>query len=466
MTAQAYREALAMRLSVCVLAGVLLSIPWPSQGAVTVTVDGGVKYQTIEGFGGSDGWLFAPPSEHARIFDDLGLSILRFRMLRYTEATPDKPGNEAADNDNDDPFVIDWNGVNKWALDAYAPYLKAAKRRGTKVIGTIWCPPAWMVSGNLAETPDNSFRDAYEDELVEFILIWVEGMQRCHDVHIDSVSIQNEPNYGNTRWPTCRYSPAKLRDIIKLLGARFETEEVTTKIHSPDVNSLNGFATYADTICKDLVASRYVDRLATHSYGEKFWDPDSAISKWARARTLADKYGKPLWETEYCNDGGNMGTWAEAPVLAQHLHNALVHGHVPAWLTYEIYRNPGASAAALITEDGPTPKFYAMKQYFRYVRPGAVRVGAACDDADLLVTAFVHEAQSTVAVVMINRDTAAKTVNCSLRNVPRQITTFSQYRTSSTENCVDVGAVTVSQGRFSVTIPADSITTFAGRLGP
>ena len=91
---------------------------------------------------------------------------------------------------------------------------------------------------------------------------------------------------------------------------------------------------------------------------------------------------------------------------------------------------------------------------------------ATCDDTDLLLAAFVHEAQSAVTVVMINRDTAAKAVNCSLRNLPRQIATFSQYRTSSTENCVDVGSVTVSRRGFSATVPADSVTTFAGRLGP
>jgi O-glycosyl hydrolase len=216
---------------------------------VTVTVDAGVERQTIEGFGGSDCWLFAPATEYERLFDELGLTILRFRMLRYAEATPDQPGDEAADNDNDDPQVIGWDGVKTWGFDAYAPYLQAAQSRGVKLIGTIWCPPAWMVSTNEAETADNTFEDGYEQELVEFILIWVKGMQRYHGVHIDSVSIQNEPNYGNTKWPTCRYTPARLRDIVKALGARFEAEDVTTTIHSPDVNglgSINGARTVID----------------------------------------------------------------------------------------------------------------------------------------------------------------------------------------------------------------------------
>jgi len=429
-----------------------------------VTVNGYVQYQTIEGFGGSDGWLFAPASEYSRLFDDLGLSILRFRMLRYTEATPDQPGNEAADNDNDDPFTINWDGVKTWAFDAYAPYLQAAQSRGVKLIGTIWCPPAWMVSENYAETPDNSFKDGYENELVEFILIWVKGMQRYHNIHIDSVSIQNEPNYGNTKWPTCRYIPSKLLDIIKLLGARFKAEGVTTKIHSPDVSNLNNFSRYADTICRDPIAKGYVDRLATHSYNEDFWNPDSVISKWVAAHRLASSYGKQIWETEYCNDMSNLGTWKEALVLAQHVHNALVHGKVSAWLTYELYKNPGMGATALIIENGLTPKFYTMKQYFRYVRPGAVRIEAICDDTDLLVTAFEHKMENTIALVMINRDTTAKTIKCSLRNLSGETKSLSQYRTSSMENCVDAGSVKVFEGNFSATLPADNVTTFTGKL--
>jgi len=81
---------------------------------------------------------------YTSIFDELGASILRFQMFAYAESLPDQPGDEARDNDNDDAFVIDWNGVSANILDAFAPLLKAAQSRGVKIIGTTWSPPGWM----------------------------------------------------------------------------------------------------------------------------------------------------------------------------------------------------------------------------------------------------------------------------------------------------------------------------------
>ncbi|OGK02994.1 MAG: hypothetical protein A2519_06525 [Candidatus Raymondbacteria bacterium RIFOXYD12_FULL_49_13] len=67
---------------------------------------------------------------------------------------------------------------------------------------------------------------------------------------------------------------------------------------------------------------------------------------------------------------------------------------------------------------------------------------------------------------MINRDAAAaKTINCSLSNLPGSVAGLSMYRTSSTENCVDAGQVAVSAGSFSGVLPAYSITTFTGAMG-
>jgi O-glycosyl hydrolase len=184
----------------------------PSQAA-TASVDGSVRYQTIDGFGGAESWLLPPTSMYPAIFDDLGVSILRFQMFAYTESLPDQPGDESRDNDNDDPFVIDWNGVHTGIFTAFAPLLQAARSRGVKIIGTTWSPPAWMKDNNLVESA-GTFNSGYEDELVEFILIWVNGMERYHGVHIDSVTIQNEPD-NLPPWPGCKYTPAQLRDVIK-----------------------------------------------------------------------------------------------------------------------------------------------------------------------------------------------------------------------------------------------------------
>lgn len=426
--------------------------------AANVSIDGSIEHQTIDGFGGAESWKLPPASMYTTIFDELGASILRFQMFAYTESLGDQPGDEARDNDNDDPFVIDWNGVNTNFLDAFAPLLKAAQSRGVKIIGTTWSPPAWMKQNNLVESA-GLFKAGYEDELVEFILIWVKGMELYHGVHIDSVTIQNEPD-NLPSWPGCKYTPDQITDIIKRLGARFAAEKITTEIHAPDITSLDNFMNYADVICQDSVARNYVDRLATHPYWNPFNPADSQIPKWESAHILASGCGKQLWQTEY--EEGNPEVWSETFLAVQHVHNALVYGQVSAWLNYEFYKT-GSGGGGLIGDSGPFRKFYALKQYYRYIRPGAIRVDSLPDDSNIMVTAFNHKVNNNFTMVAINRDTFDKTVSFNISSF-NQISSLNAYRTSASENATNIGHVSVSNNKFSYTLPKESITTFTGQI--
>jgi O-glycosyl hydrolase len=422
-----------------------------------VIVNGSTEYQTIDGFGGSEARQLPDSSRYATIFDDIGVSILRFQMYAYTESLPDQPGDEARDNDNDDPFVIDWSGVKMGAMNAFAPLLKAAQSRGVKIIGTTWSPPAWMKDNGLVESSD-MFTSGYEDELVEFILIWVKGMQMYHGVHIDSVTIQNEPD-SLPSWPGCKYSPAQITDIIKRLGARFAAEGITTEIHAPDTTKLKNFLIYGNDICRDKTAKGYVNTLATHPYKhrERF-NPDYFIPGWVSAYNLADSCGKKLWETEY-GAPGNSKAWNASFVSAQHIHNALVYGNVAAWLHFDIY-SPGSSGS-LVTKKGIHLKSYVLKQYYHYVRPGAVRIDTQTHDNDILVTAFNHKLNNTLTVVVINRKASSEILDFSLNNLP-EISVFNVTRTSAAEKSADLGQVSVAENSFTYILPGESITTFTG----
>jgi O-glycosyl hydrolase len=428
-----------------------------------VTIDRSRQYQIIDGFGGTEHWLFPPASEYSRIFDDLGVSILRFRLLRYTEAVPNEPGNEAAHNDNDDPSVINWEGVNTRVLDGAAPFLKAAQSRGVKLFGNITSPPPWMKTSNLAEAP-GSLKAGYEDELVEFILIWLKGMQKYHGVRIDYVNFQNEPNY-TTSYPSCYISPRQMQYLTQRLGSRLKAEGIDTKIIPPETSNLSTFKKWANLICQDSKAKTYVHALTTHSYNISFWDPYKHIKQWKKASNTARAHDRHLWLTEYCLDHEKRkGTWYEAITLVQHVHNALVHGNVSAWLYHELYRDPSRTPLALIDKDTePYPKFYALKQYFHYVRTRAVRVSAKSNDADILATSFIHRDNCTFVILLINRNTSSAIVSFYLNDIPKFLS-FRVFRTTSTEKAADLGQVQVTENVFRYTLPRKNITTFVSNL--
>jgi len=172
--------------------------------------------------------------------------------------------------------------------------------------------------------------------------------------------------------------------------------------------------------------------------------------------------------TEYSNDqtsGPGMGTWAEAIPLVEHLHHALVYGNVTAWLTYELYRDPGGHPVALYDDNGvKTHKFYTLKQYFHYVRPGAIRLETQSDQNDVLVTSFIHKGDNQLTIVAINRDNVAHNVDFNINSVPG-LSTFNVIRTSPSENTTDLGSVSVTGSSFSYNLPSESVTTFHGTLG-
>lgn len=431
----------------------------------TVVIDAAQQYQTIDGFGGTEHWTFPPENEYSKIFDDLGVSILRFRMLRYTESKPDKPGDES-DNDNDDPFIIDWNNVKtEYFGGNLGSLLKAAQSRGVKLFGNIMCPPPWMKTSNIAEGK-GSLKADYEDELIEFILIWIKGMYKYHDVQIDYINFENEPNYQRG-YPSCYMSPSQISDLTKRMGERFKAEGITTKIITPETSNLKQFIGYAKTICSDHLASSYAYRLATHSYNINFFKPEENNDRWIRAYNLANLCDKGIWLTEYCLDYDNSkkGTWNEAIILVQHVHNALVYGRVSAWIYHELYMDPSKSPIALIDKDKhPYPKFYTMKQYFRYVRPESVRVVAESNSNDILATSFVHKEDKTFTIVVINRAKSDKKVSFVIKGI-NGISELVVVRTSAFENSADLGKIMVDDNSsFIYILPKESVTTFTSNM--
>ena len=434
--------------------------------AATVSIDGAVEYQTIDGFGGAETFRLPGAAIFPIMFDTLGASVLRFYMYPYVESDPDVAGDKSRDNDNNDPNVINWSGVNLSSINAFAPLLQDAQSRGVKIIGVVLSPPAWMKDNNLVETGGN-FLTAEEDELVEFITIWIKGMETYYGVHIDSVSIQNEPSYSTT-YDSCVYTTTQYLNAIKALGAKFAAEGITTEIHAPDTMTFYSFNQYTSPICADATAKGYVDTLSSHMYGFGGGfdsDPDSIISDWQTIAGIASSCGKDLWMTEYGNLDNNI---YKGPLgafyIVQHIHNALVYGNVTCFLEYQIYKAANGADEIVMNDGTMSKKGYLLKHYFRYVRPGAIRVSSVSNDADIMATAFKHEVNNNFTIVVINRDTSNKIIDFNMSNL-NPISSLNVYRTSATENSVDLGSISVSANSFTYTLPSESITTFTDVVG-
>jgi glucuronoarabinoxylan endo-1,4-beta-xylanase len=190
----------------------------------------------------------------------------------------------------------------------------------------------------------------------------------------------------------------------------------------------------------------YVGPIATHDYGG----------------TSAGTYGRPappannthhVWETECTpNDTGAITT-------ATMIYAAFASGNVSAWHFWW--------TQSLVPDiNNPPPQVYAIGNFSKFVRPGYYRVdvaGAPTPSAsNPLVVAFGNSADGTVAIVVVNGSNSAHDVSFFVAGTawPASVT---PYVTSASSKLAAGTPITVTGGRFSGSLAAQSVTTFVGK---
>jgi O-glycosyl hydrolase len=158
------------------------------------------------------------------------------------------------------------------------------------------------------------------------------------------------------------------------------------------------------------------------------------------------------------DEGVEHGSYNEALIWAQKMHHALVSGNcevVCYWALY--FDKEGQSLMYSPASDAGgyeiTPKYYTSKHYYRFVRPGMVRMEATCPDEKLLVSAYrspVLSEQQRV-VVIVNPTDLARPATIKLGGP----TTWTRYETTFERNCEEV-----PWEDEPALLPARSVTTF------
>jgi hypothetical protein len=136
------------------------------------------------------------------------------------------------------------------------------------------------------------------------------------------------------------------------------------------------------------------------------------------------------------------------------------HDHDEAWTIYGLVRN----ARRIFT---PKRRFHALKQIYRFVRPGWVRVGADAEEASLRILAFSDPVSSDISVVVMNEGQEDLALDIDITGTEAkglESAKASIYRTSPEERCVLVGRSSVRNANYPYTgiqaeIPAGSIVT-------
>jgi len=445
------------------------SVTTPGIGTSTdITVDKSVKHQTIDGFGffgPMDAWWSSKDPNHffndswlEEIISDLGITIWR------NEIWP--PAVTAVDpwSSSIDPAF--WGQDNNWTT--VKPVVQALKAKSDKYnvnlkfIATIWSPPAqWKIDDMTKHGTVHASGTKWGGMLDPFYYPdyanWlIQGVQDYKDAGINlyALSLQNEP-YFYEPYNSCFHQPADYVTMIDNCVPPIKKVFPELKIFgSENMLEMEGADKnwpwfYQNSILKDANASGLMDILAVHGYSDGVAATSGSMLQtyWTNHKTqFSGKMHKQAWMTE---TSGYANSWESttqpgALALASDILNGLLFGDMSGWVYWQ-------GEGDLLIGNTLTKKGIASKNFYRYIRPGAVRVNASAVSPDILVGAFENTSLGTNTIVILN--TAAEYKSINLKGITGN---FEMFVSSDYDNCVSKGILSSSS---DFVLPARSLVT-------
>jgi O-glycosyl hydrolase len=437
--------------------------------AATISVDAAKTYQTIDGFGACGGmnvlWSNGPfwDDDFLKLaFDDLGLTMIRTSLPPF----PDRNGGGDG--------AKEWNDKQVPYLKAVHAYWKANDIPG-KFIASIWSPPASMKTSN--SVIGGTLKTSEYENYSQYVVDWCKRFKADIGVDLYAVSPQNEPALG-TGYDSCNYLPREFTPVVTNVAHALSASGVPTLMHWPDNIWWRGrweYDIFAEVV-KDPI-TRQVGNILSWHYGTVDEKEERRQLQELRDEALGGTTKFRMWNTEFGgyfddwngirNDESNNktgGAWEQA--VTMHLNMQYDFNAIVWWqLSEPPQPNPGGRHYALLYHDASgKPQFgcraAVFKNFSRYIRPGAVRVGCESSDANVWAVAFKHAADQTFTVVLLNYGSSAATATVSGAGLPAS---FDAYQTSPSQNCVNIGSFNAGQ---AVSLPVKSITTLYNKPAP
>ncbi|MEU8327656.1 RICIN domain-containing protein [Micromonospora sp. NPDC048839] len=412
------RTVLTTMGAVPVAAAAAVAVP-TAAFAAPASINPSATRQTIRGFGAMAhaAWIGDLTAAQRDTAFGTGQGQLGFSLLRI-------PVNENQ---------ADWSADLATAQRAVA--------LGATVFASPWNPPASMIETFTRGSQTNARRlryssyAAYATHLNNFTT-----HLRNNGVNLYAISVQNEPDYA-AEW-TWWTSTEMLRFLRENAGS------ISTRVIAPE--SFQYVKSVSDPILNDSTALANVDIIGAHLYGTSYSNFAYPLFKQRGA-------GKELWMTEvyYPNSNTNSGdAWPEALDVGEHIHRAMVDAEFQAYVWWYLRRSYGP-----MREDGQISKRGAMMAHFaRFVRPGYQRIDATANPtSNVYVSAY--RGGNTVVIVAVNKNTSAVSQQFTLSNTTAT-GSVSNWLTDGSRTVAPQGALTMSNGSLTVTLPARSVMTF------
>ncbi|MFC9506291.1 glycoside hydrolase [Streptomyces sp. NPDC057002] len=352
-------------------------------------------------------------------------------------------------------------------------------------------PPWFMtesgyVSGNFDAGKDQLKPESVED-FAKYLVGATERLEKAHGIKVDTLDAFNEPNtdYWGTKLgpdgePTggrqegAHIGPEMQQKVLRALGPVLKKSKSDAKISAMDETNPGTFATNWNSYPQEV--RDLVDQMNVHTYG---------TGQRTTVRDLAKAADKPLWMSEVEGDWGDGQSFTDMRPglgLAQRIVDDLRELEPKAWVFWqpvEDYDNmkPGGESAkggnwgeiqlpfSCTSKDTlescpvyTNTKFDTARNFTHYIKPGDRLIKT--DDTSS--TAAVSRKGDAATVVHVNSTAEAREVTLDLSKFGRVSSraTVTPVVTSADGKLDKQKAVRVSGKRATLTVPAQSVTSF------
>ncbi len=372
-----------------------------------ITVDTKKKYQTIDGFGAamseSAAYVLSNLNESKRnevmeaLFGESGIGI---DFVRIPMGASDFALNNYTYNDltSGTDLTLEQFSIQRDLLYVVPRLQQAlALNPDLKLMGSPWSAPAWMKSPQKLNggSLNPIYHAAYADYFVKFIEAYA-----ALGLPIYAITPQNEPLHETSGYPSMLMTVAQQINFLKVLGPKFEENQIDTKIIGYDHNWDNTF--YPQALLNNEDIKPYLDGVAFHCY---------AGSYTAQQTIQTNHPDRDIWFTE-CSGGrwatnfGSNISWNLENVFLGSLNYG--SRSVLLWNlaldTQDGPQNGGCTnCRGVVTVDGTdsftlNEEYYMIGHFSKFIDKDARRVDAKSTSPNLLTGAYLNPDGSLVIV--------------------------------------------------------------------
>ncbi len=304
-----------------------------------------------------------------------------------------------------------------------------------------------------ASCKSGDWRQAYADYLVQYAKDYAAA-----GVPLSYVGPENETTIHPPQ-DSMIMSPAQTANFMGILGAALARSGLRTRAECCASITWTYAQQFAAAIEADQAANTGTAVFTSHGY---FVPLDSPLKGWS----------KPVWETEWApfrhnpwDPAWDDGSPSSGFTWAQNIYTGLTAANLGAFL-YLWGANTSTTTVTgpntgLVNVQGNTVatsgRLWAFAGYSRFVRPGAVRIGATTSDAALEVTAF-RNSDGSIAVIVLNTANSRQVAAFSLGGLSGARVT--PYLTDASHELSAQSPVTVGNGAFTATLPGRSLVSY------